>query len=246
MRRGVIPADALALVVNAGMGPYFLPDLKCLDTFGLTDATIARHPVTKPNSRRVLAHDRYPPPGYLVARGVNFAVYPAAASREEALARALYAVQVGPALWMPFNAPDLDWVKARFEHFAYDTEADRRFQETLKNARLLIRGPYDVYLDGKSLLYVNDRCDGHKAPFFLHIVPCDMADLPEHRRQYGFDNRDFSFPTIPGAKVSQGCVARPLLPKYPFCAIRTGQFSLSDRNWSKRLWDQEVRLVEGD
>ena len=244
MRRGVIPVDALALVNGAGIKPYFLPDLRCIDSVGLTDATIARHPFTRPF--RPLAHARYPPPGYLAARGVNFTVYPAAASREEALVRAVYAVQVGPALWMPVGAPNLDWVKARFEHFAYDTEADRRFKETLKNARLLIRGPYDVYLDGKSLLYVNDRCDGHKAPFFLHIVPSDAADLPAHRRRYGFDNWDFSFPTIPQAKVSQGCVARPHLPKYPIAAVRTGQFVLSGGNQHKRLWDQEVRLVEGD
>ena len=245
MRRGIIPADALAPAGNAGIKPYFLPDLKCLDTYGLTDATIARHPVTRPNSMRWLGHDRYPPPGYLVARGINFAVYPAAASREEALARAVYAVLVGPALWMPFNAPNLDWVKARFEHFAYDTEANRRFKERLKNARLLIRGPYDVYLDGKSLLYVNDRCDGSKADFFLHVVPRDVADLPAYYRQYGFQNLDFSFPTTPQVRVTQGCVAQRGLSDYPIAAVRTGQFVLSGGSEYKRLWDREFRFVEG-
>ena len=247
MRRGVIPADALAIAYKAGIGPYFLPDLKFIDAYGLTDATIARHPVTKPNRFRTLAHDRRPPPGYFVARGVNFGVSPAAASREEALARAVYAVQVGPALWMPFNAPNLDWVKARFEHFAYDTEADRRFQERLKNARLLIRGPYDVYLDGEYLLYVNDRCDGSKADFFLHVVPHDVADLPAYYRQHGFQNLDFFFPLLPQVRITHGCATRRKLPvpSYPIAAIRTGQFVRSGGNEYKRLWDQEFRFVEG-
>lgn len=246
MRRGVIPADALTLVNGGGIQPYFIADLKFIDRYSLTDAIIARNPVTRPNSTRQLAHDRYPPLGYLVARGVNFAVYPAAASREKALARTVYAVQVGSALWMPVGAPNLDWMKARFEHFAYDTEADRRFKETLKNAQLLTRGPYDVYLDGKYLLYVNDHCEGSKADFFLHVVPSDVADLPAHRRQYGVENLDFSFPTIPQARVTQGYVARWTFPDYPVAAIRTGQFVLSGGNEEKRLWDREVRFVDGD
>ena len=95
-----------------------------------------------------MAHDRHPPPGYLAERGVNFAVRPAAASVEQALKRATYAVQVGPDLWMPFEAPDPEWVQARFETFAYDTEADGRFEKALDDARLLISARFDVWLDG--------------------------------------------------------------------------------------------------
>ena len=67
MARGIIPTDALAYTGAAGVIPYFVPDLRFIDRWGLTDATIARNPVTHPNSRRAMAHDRYPPRGYLAA-----------------------------------------------------------------------------------------------------------------------------------------------------------------------------------
>lgn len=147
MRWGIIPSDALAKTGPAGIPPYFVPDLKFIDFWGLTNATIARNPVT--GRRWRFGHARQPPPGYLRARGVNFEVYPAAASAEEAMGDGLYAVQVGPALWLPFDAPSREWVAARFA----------QFKSTLENARLLMRGPLDVYLEswGNRLLYVKDR-----------------------------------------------------------------------------------------
>ena len=48
MERGIIPDDAL--MDAGGLGRfYYLPDLKVLDVYGLTDATVARTPVTRPN-----------------------------------------------------------------------------------------------------------------------------------------------------------------------------------------------------
>lgn len=203
MRRGEIPPDALAAVSSAGIGPYFLPDLRFIDTFGLRDATIARNPVSGPNSQRSLAHDRRPPLGYLAEREVNFRIRPAATSKEETLLHALYAVQVGPGLWLPFNAPNLDWVAARFEQFIYNTEAILRFEEGLKTARLLVRGPFDVSLKGRQLLYVKDRCVALKPPIFLHILQRDLTDLPLKRRQYGYENGDFHLPLVPSWALAQ-------------------------------------------
>ena len=114
MERGVIPDDALAARSTLGIKSYYLPDLKVIDTRGLTDATVARNPVTSTNHKRVIAHDRRPPPGYLKERGVNITVYPAARNPTTALARGRYAVRVGPDLWMPFDSPDEEWVLARF------------------------------------------------------------------------------------------------------------------------------------
>ncbi len=113
MERGVIPDDALT--AGGGLGRfYYLPDLKAIDIFGLTDATVARNPVQAPNHQRAIAHDRHPPPGYLERRGVNFTVHAAAASESQALRRGQYAVKVGPGLWMPFDSDDHDWVAASF------------------------------------------------------------------------------------------------------------------------------------
>ena len=113
MERGVIPDDALT--AGGGLGRfYYLPDLKVIDHHGLTDATVARNPITAPNHRRTIAHDRHPPPGYLEQRGVNFTVHPAASSEVQALIRGRYAVKVGPGLWMPFDSDDQRWVFDRF------------------------------------------------------------------------------------------------------------------------------------
>ena len=115
LERGVIPDDALMAAGSIGIQSYYLPDLKVIDIHGLTDATVARNPVTKLNRERVIAHDREPPPGYLEERGVNFFVHPATFSESQALERAQYAVKFGPHLWMPFDSNDRQLV---FEHFS--------------------------------------------------------------------------------------------------------------------------------
>ena len=144
MARDVIPEDALMASGALGVYSYYLPDLKIIDIFGLTDATVARHPVTTPNHQRGMAHDRQPPPGYLAERGVNFTVYPAAFSASEALRRAEFAVQVG-ALWMPFDAPDPRWVRDRF--------AGRNLQAHMRYTRLVDTHPDQP--DGNAVFHGN-------------------------------------------------------------------------------------------
>ena len=113
--RGIIPEDALIVQNGVGIQPYYVPDLKVIDVHGLTDAAIARNPVTKKNHEREMAHDRSPPPGYLEERGVNFVLHPPAPTETLALVRADYALRLGPELWMPFDANDLQWVVERFD-----------------------------------------------------------------------------------------------------------------------------------
>ena len=114
MERGVIPDDALMTGGALGIRFYYLADLKVIDGYGLTDATVARNPVATPNHLRFMAHDRSPPPGYLEQRGVNFTAYRAASSESQALERGRYAVKVGPGLWLPFDSDDHKWVVASF------------------------------------------------------------------------------------------------------------------------------------
>ena len=246
MARGIIPADALAFIDSAGILPYFVPDLRFIDTWGLTDATIARNPVTRPNSRRKMGHDRQPPRGYLAARGVNFAVHPSATSREEALARALYAVPVGPDLWMPFDAPSLDWVAARFEEFVFNAEAQRCCEEHLTKARLPSHDRFDVSLDGNRLLYVKARCTGDWRRFFLHVTPKDVADLPAHRRRHGFDNLDFELSRVMSVGAARCCVAVRELPAYSIATIRTGQFEKEAARKYRQIWVQEFHFAEAN
>ncbi len=121
----VIPDDAMMVRAGIGIMPYYVPDLDIIDYHGLTDATVARHPVTHSNRERSMAHDRHPPPGYLQQRGVNFEVYPAATSAYKALTDADYTLQVGPDLWMPFDAADHQWANERFA--GHDLRARNRF-----------------------------------------------------------------------------------------------------------------------
>ena len=114
MDREVIPDDAVMAMEAIGIPPYYVPALTIVDTYGLTDAAVARHPVETKNRYRVMAHDRRPPPGYLEERRVNFIIHPPAESALWALARANYAIRVGPELWMPFDTPDHRWAVERF------------------------------------------------------------------------------------------------------------------------------------
>ena len=92
----------------------------------------------------------------------------------------------------------------------------------------LLAGKFQVYLrDNKRLRYVRADCApaDTAARFFLHLTPRDVADLPPHRREPGFDNRDFSFAEA-GGRLWQGqCLAEIRLPPYPIAYLRTGQYA---------------------
>ena len=96
----------------------------------------------------------------------------------------------------------------------------------------LARSVFDVYLVGRALTYLRDECtDEDVAPlFFLHAVPVDAGDLPEHRREHGFDNRDFVFTGL-GARQAGSCVVVVPLPDYPIASIQTGQYDETGTLW---------------
>ena len=119
-----IPPDAVTAIPTVGIPSYYVPALTVVDTLGLTDATVARNPTTVSNQYRGIAHDRRPPPGYLERRNVNFKPQPLTESARLALARAGYAAQVGPDLWMPFDAYDHEWVANRFDRHPLRTADD--------------------------------------------------------------------------------------------------------------------------
>ena len=113
MVREVIPDDALALDYRLGKF-YFMPAMKVFDMHGLVDATVARTPVTHSNLKRVIAHDRSPTLEYIKERGPNIIIFSPNTNADAALARADYAVKVGPDLWMPFDTFSAQWAADRF------------------------------------------------------------------------------------------------------------------------------------
>ena len=243
MERGLIPSDAVALVKGAGVIPYYLPDLTFVDYYGLNDWVIARNPVARPNSERYLAHDRSPPPGYLEKR-VNFDIHPPSASVEDALSTGAYAVEASPGVWMPFHASPREWVEARFGSFVTVQSLYALYAFETDNVRLplVADSEFDVYaasasdslISGgrKTLVYVREPCaeDDVRARFFLHLNPVDRNDLPEKRREFGFDNLNFDFKHL-GLRQGERCVAVRHMPDYPIDSIATGQFTERGELW---------------
>ncbi len=123
--------------------------------------------------------------------------------------------------------------------------------------RPVLQSPdYDVHLfrneeGGDDLLYFRRECPGdadlrRQPPFFLHVRPVDVNDLPADSRRHGFENLDFRFEKIRWTFLLGGLpprmrphrylhmqfwrrdgkcyVVRPL-PDYDVASIRTGQFT---------------------
>ncbi len=105
------------------------------------------------------------------------------------------------------------------------------------NARFV----FDIYIRDRTLIYVKEPCslDDPAAEFFLHVTPTSVEDLPDDRRQYGFDNLDFEF-FLHGMAIDGKCIGVRDLPEYDIAHISTGQFSGAER----RLWEGEIRLGE--
>ena len=79
--------------------------------------------------------------------------------------------------------------------------------------------------------------------FFLHLIPVDVDDLPDHRKQYGFDNLDFRFDDYEFPLIEQAIAMREL-PDYAITRIRTGQYLVNEDGSTKRLWEGEIRVDE--
>ena len=94
---------------------------------------------------------------------------------------------------------------------------------------------FDVYHIGNELTYFKERCDpavDTAEPFFLHLIPADVNDLPEHRRHHGYDNLGFEWR---GVIFNGKCITTVPLPDYPVTGIRTGQYVPGEG----RVWEAE-------
>ena len=101
----------------------------------------------------------------------------------------------------------------------------------------VIASDFDVYLDRNQLIYVKEDCDWMLgAAFFLHVIPVDESDLPEHRYLWGYDNLDFRHSGL--ELDDKTCVVRRSLPAYAIRSIRTGQFFPGEG----RLWEGKFAM----
>ena len=108
--------------------------------------------------------------------------------------------------------------------------------EALVSGEPAVRSDFDVYLGEDTLVYAKEPCAraDTEAKFFLHLIPADVADLPGHRKQYGFNNLDFYFGER-GGIFDGKCLTEVPLPGYGISEIRTGQFDRGGR----RVWEEE-------
>ena len=97
----------------------------------------------------------------------------------------------------------------------------------------LARGEFAIHMEGRTLIYVRDGCTEEEAvrPFFLHLYAENDGDLPDARREHGFDNLDAVLTRNVG-RVGESCVAIVDLPAYPIAGIRTGQSDASGERWA--------------
>ena len=104
-------------------------------------------------------------------------------------------------------------------------------------------GDYQLYLQENKLTYFKAPCaaEDKRGIFFLHIVPRQPDDLPEHRRKFEFDNYDFSFADR-GTPFDDKCLANVQLPGYAIGIISTGQYLLGKEGVLWRV-DLDVAAV---
>ena len=210
MERGIIPDDALTSDGSLGKF-YYLPDLKVLDSWGLTDATVARTPVTRPNLERWIAHDRRPPPEYLKQRGVNIRIFVPASSATEALRRADadYAVKVGPDLWMPFNTVNAQWAAARFA--GRDLRAEKVFS-TIDPAHNQFHVDDNTYVGERFLGHFGDGFDGWQ------LIGEAVSNYGQHELNEGQDQiwgrADSDFLTSYHPSKGNQATGKALSPKF--------------------------------
>lgn len=111
--------------------------------------------------------------------------------------------------------------------FAFDPNAPRTAYEAVASREPDARSTFDLHLDeeNRTLTYVKDPCAASdiEKPFFLHVRPARSEDLPDDRRDFGFDNLDFDF-RLEGGVFDGKCAAQVALPDYAFASLRTGQW----------------------
>ena len=130
-----------------------------------------------------------------------------------------------------------------------DTSGDAGKDSYSRPDTPMIASDFDVYLDGRYLVYVNEECfeecfaSDQEAYIFLHIVPVDQDALPPDRVQYGFDNLDFRYSVFESREL--GCRTMRRLPDYAIRHIRTGQYVKDDQGTPVVLWEGEFHIAQG-
>ena len=124
-----------------------------------------------------------------------------------------------------------------FDAERHRARKQRYVQELIEQAgESVVRAGWDVYLKGRKLTYFKEPCApaDTQAMFVLHAIPLNPADLPAHRRPYGFDLLDFYFDWRGGVRLDDQCGVIAQLPDYAIGRIRVGQWIAAE---NRTLWE---------
>ena len=125
-------------------------------------------------------------------------------------------------------------------HYFSDAYRDRLLAEA---GEPIIRSDYDIYLHqekaGESadqpnrlrLLYFKPACsqDEIGTRFFMHVIPRSAEDLPDDRKEAGYEELNFALEDY-GGRYGGDCFAVRDLPEYDILEIRTGQTTGENSN----------------
>ena len=86
----------------------------------------------------------------------------------------------------------------------------------------VLRGPFDLYLRGRELVYFKEPCapEDVRPGFLLHLFDHDRVGRGARR---DFENRDFDFRAV-GVVEEDACLAVVRLPERRIATVRTGQW----------------------
>ena len=162
----------------------------------------------------------------------------------------------------PSATPDpdveVDWIKVgRHIHtpegkiwsvpFPRDLALYRAAYISVSADRPTVRSDWNVHLYEDGVTYIKDQCTAEdiENSFFLHVVPEeDVPNLPENRREYGFQSTTFHFLSR-GALIDGQCIASMDLPEYEISSIRTGQF-VRDAGSDVEVWSVRYNFALPD
>lgn len=168
----------------------------------------------------------------------------AAAESERESARA-WALAGGVAL--------LGIIGVSLAHPAYAWALERE----IARERPAVRAKFDVYLneEDRRIIYKREDCaESDVAPgFFLWIFPMDKDNLPEYKRETGFESMDFGgrFDVTRKARWTSAsphngrCLMARALPTYPIARIITGQLADGGAAWEADLAG-DMRVPDGE
>ena len=144
---------------------------------------------------------------------------------------------------LPLPSYDIARFEVRWSSPLLDeAEARARAQQAQSDGQLLARSAHDLYLADGELVYLRDSCDPLETehPFHLNVFPERPGDLPEDRRERGYERFHFEF-HLNGAFADGGCAVFFPLPDYPAAGIQTGQYDGEGGD----LWFAEFLLDPG-